>query len=315
MSTPEVSVIIPTCNRPKLLSAAIHSVIGQSFRDFEIVVVDDASDFFTADLVKSFQDNRVRWIRHEQRRGGAAARNTGIRNSAGEFVAFLDDDDEWHPEKLSRQVAVLKESSSAVGVIYTGCEAVDRVSGEVRAKKIPVHKGDLSDILLQGNCIGSTSSVLMRRQCFEVVGMFDESLPSFQDYDLWIRLSRVFQFEYIADCLLKYHLHSTKIWTNPEAIRRGTDMLLEKYGASPSLRKRCGGYYLSAAAQFCEVGDNKNARAALRRAILLDPYGFRPYLYYVLSLLSRTTYQRFQHYKGSLLSSLPSASANRFCGR
>ena len=101
MTIPQVSVIIPTCNRPKLLPTAIRSVLGQSFRDFEVVIVDDASDDSIDSVVNDFQDERVRWIRHQSRRGAAAARNTGIQNTCGEFVAFLDDDDEWYPEKLA----------------------------------------------------------------------------------------------------------------------------------------------------------------------------------------------------------------------
>jgi glycosyltransferase involved in cell wall biosynthesis len=309
MTTPQVSVIIPTCNRSELLPAAIRSVLDQTFQDFELVVVDDASDVSIDEVVEAFQDKRIRLIRHDTRRGGAAARNTGIRNSYGDYVAFLDDDDEWYPEKLGRQVAALKQSDPSVGAIYTGYEAVDTSTGEVRARKIPVHKGDLSAALLRANCIGSTSLVLVRRQCFEVVGMFDESLSSFQDYDLWIRLSRAYQFDYIAECLLRYRLHSNKIWTNPEAIRRGLEILLEKYGDSPGLRKRCSGYYLSVAAQFCDAGDTTKARAALRRAISLHPFDPRHYLYFFLSLMNQSAYRRFQASKSKVLKGLTVAAS------
>jgi glycosyltransferase involved in cell wall biosynthesis len=297
MTTPQVSVIIPTCNRARLLPVAIRSVLAQTFGNFELIIVDDASEDSIDDVVKAFQDRRVRWITHEERLGGGAARNTGIRNSGGEFVAFLDDDDEWYPQKLARQMALLLRSSPNVGGVYTGYEAIDRETGKLRARQIPRYRGDLSSELLKTNCIGSTSSVLLRRQCLNDVGMFDESLPSFQDYDLWIRISRAYQFDSIAECLLKYYLHSNKIWTNPEAIRAGLDILVERYGASASFRRRCGHYYLSAAAQFCESGEGGKARQSLRRAILLHPFNARHYLYLFLSLLGRSTYRKVQHMK------------------
>src|SRR5581483_7703419 len=105
---PKVSVVVSTHNRAELLHAAIASVLSQSFQDFEILVVDDHSQDHTAQVVQRFRDGRIKYLRHETRRGGAAARNTGIQNSSGEYIAFLDDDDEWLPEKLETQVALFE---------------------------------------------------------------------------------------------------------------------------------------------------------------------------------------------------------------
>jgi glycosyltransferase involved in cell wall biosynthesis len=303
MRTPSVSVIIPTCNRPKLLSTAIRSVLDQTFTNFELFVVDDASDASVADVVNSFPDKRVRWIRHEKRRGGAAARNTGIRNTVGELVGFLDDDDEWVPEKLARQVPVLVENPE-IGAVYTGYEIVDRATGKTHSEVLPLYRGDLSSVLLRGNSVGPTSSILLRRKCFEKVGMFDESLPAFQDYDLWIRLSRVYKFDYVHQSLFKYHVHSNKIWTNPAAIHTGLNILVKRYGASKSFRKLCAVYYLRAAIQFCEAGESKRARTALRRGISLQPFNAKYYLYFLLSLLDRRTYQNLQQSKARIIGSL-----------
>jgi glycosyltransferase involved in cell wall biosynthesis len=304
MAIPQVSVIIPTRNRSESLPLAIRSVVGQTFTDFELVIVDDASDEPVHDIVKGFKDARVRCIRHERRRGGAAARNTGIRNTTGEFVAFLDDDDEWYPEKLARQVSILLRSDSEIGAVYAGYDVVNRNTGSIPGQKVPVHRGDLSSVLLTANLIGTTSCMLLRRKCFADVGMFDESLPSFQDYDLWIRLSRAYQFDYASECLLKYHLHSNKIWTNPNAILEGLDILVDRYGGSEKFRKRCSVYYLSVAVQFCEAGEGRKARRALRRAILLDPFDSRHYLYSLLSLLNLRTYQKVQRSKTKILGRL-----------
>ena len=116
---PKVSVVIPTHNRAGFLQAAIQSVLNQTFQDFEIIVVDDASEDQTTEIVRSFSDPRIRYMRHESNKGQGASRNDGIRQASGEYIALLDDDDEWLPEKLAKQVALLDSSPSQVGMIYT----------------------------------------------------------------------------------------------------------------------------------------------------------------------------------------------------
>src|ERR1700737_4457090 len=117
---PKVSVIIPTYNRAELLRSAIISVLTQIFQDFEVIVVDDASRDNTQNVVHSFNDRRIRYIRNGMNKGDAVARNVGITNSSCEYIAFLDDDDEWLPEKLEKQINLLENSSPNVGVVHTG---------------------------------------------------------------------------------------------------------------------------------------------------------------------------------------------------
>ncbi|MBI3571969.1 glycosyltransferase family 2 protein [Candidatus Kaiserbacteria bacterium] len=187
MRTPAVSVVIPTCNRPELLVRAIRSVCAQSYQDFEIIVVDDG-DASARSLVDGFHDSRMRYIRHEPpRQGGAAARNTGVNAARGAFVAFLDDDDEWTPEKLSTQVPLLGNagpntvfSFSAVRNVYNDREEVTRVpAGEMNFLERSLTR--FSGFL--------TSTLLVRRDALLGTGGFDASLPSHQEPDLIIRLS------------------------------------------------------------------------------------------------------------------------------
>lgn len=287
---PNVSVIIPTSNRATFLKNAIASVLSQTFQDFELIVVDDASRDETVDVVQSFPDTRIKYIRHEKQRGGAAARNTGIISSQFDYLAFLDDDDEWFPEKLARQVALLRASPPEVGCIYTGYVTVDRDSGKKIGQMVPSKRGDLSRELLIGNRLGGTSSILIKRECVDKVGLFDERLPSFQDYDLWIRISKTFHFEYIKDPLLNYYIHGAKIWTNLTAINEGLCIMREKYGGSRTFRKYLSYQHLSLGVNYCY---GRNITAAIQsylRAIRLYPFEIRHYFNLGLCLLGSGTF-------------------------
>jgi len=297
---PLVSVVIPTYNRVRFVGGAIESVLAQSFRDFEIVVVDDCSSEDTEAVIKKFPTGTVRYIRHNRQRGGAAARNTGITECSGEFVAFLDDDDEWYPEKLTRQMQIMLSAPAEVGGVYTGYFIVDRRTNGIRGQIVPTDRGDLSETLLAGNCIGGTSSMLMRRSCFEKVGLFDERLPSFQDYDLWIRAARKYQFECVREPMLKYYMHADKIWTNSNALIQGLELMLRKYGHAPAFRRKCASYYLSLGVQYCEAKQFEPGRRALMRALRLNPLAVEPYAYLGLSLLGGDGFRRARLAKARL---------------
>jgi glycosyltransferase involved in cell wall biosynthesis len=289
---PKVSVILPTHNRAEFLRTAIGSVLKQTFQDLELLVVDDNSTDHTRAVVSSFHPDAVRYIRHDQTRGGAAARNTGIRCATAEFVAFLDDDDEWLPEKLATQLAVLETSPQPVGGIYSGYLIVDRASGQVINQKVADKRGDLSHALLLNNCVGGTSSVGLKKACLEEVGLFDERLPSFQDYDLWIRFAKAFHFECINQPLLIYYTHGKQIWTNLDALQRGLEMLLEKHHSSPALRTCCSYYYLFLGVQHCRNGDMRRGRKAFLKAAQFYPFEIRHYFNFCLSFLGPEKYQR-----------------------
>ena len=197
-----VSVIIPTHNRSDFLRRAIASVLNQTYQDFELIVVDDASTDNTAEAVAEFNDERIKLLRHDTNKGGSAARNTGILASECDYIALLDDDDEWLPEKLSRQMEVLLSSPPQVGCVYSGCVDVT-TTGKTIGEYIPTKRGDLSKDLVAENCVGGASSALLKRECVKKVGLFDESLPCSQDYDLWIRISNEFHFECIPETLFR----------------------------------------------------------------------------------------------------------------
>jgi len=230
MSCPKVSVVIPVFNRPAAVKRAIESVLAQTCQDFEIVVVDDGSKTDTAAAISAFADPRIRLIRHEQNLGGSAARNTGIRAGSGEYVAFLDSDDEWLPTMLERQLDVFERSSERLGLVYTGTERIF-ADGSI-TRRIPRREADLTRALLTENVVGETSVGMVRRRALDAIGGFDERLPASQDLDLWLRLSERFLAEAVPDALVKVAKGNDvgRITANPAGITRGRELYCNKHG-------------------------------------------------------------------------------------
>jgi glycosyltransferase involved in cell wall biosynthesis len=154
---PQVTVVIPTHNRAEFLHNAITSVLNQTFQCFEIIVVDDASTDNTVEVVNRFAEEKIKLVRHSTRKGGAAARNTGILNSCGEYIAFLDDDDEWYQEKLARQMDVMIKSGPEIAAVYTGYLIVERSSRNICGRMNPSHRGNLYSTLLASNPLGCST--------------------------------------------------------------------------------------------------------------------------------------------------------------
>lgn len=275
-----VSVIIPTYRRPEFLRRSIDSVLNQTFQEFELIVVDDCSGDFTLQVMKNYTDPRICFLQHTTKKGGAAARNTGIRKSQGQYIAFLDDDDEWLPAKLQLQVDLLNNSPWKIGVVYTGYNKVATETGDLLAYKAATKNGNLSLALHDKNWVGTTSSVLFRKECIETVGLFDESLSSLQDYDLWIRISKEFEFAGINQPLVTYHVHTERISTNLEGLRQGLMLMLEKHGRSNF------GYiiYLEIGTLCCHQNEIRKAREAYLQAIQLNPLGLKAYMGLGISL-------------------------------
>ena len=180
-----VSVIIPTYNRGRMLKEAIESVLTQDFADFELIVVDDGSTDNTNDILKEYQEDII--VLKQINKGVSAARNTGIASATGHFIAFLDSDDIWMPAKLSLQIEFFNSNPDALI-----CQTEEiwvrngvRVNPKKRHKKI---SGDIFEPSLS-LCLVSPSAVMIKQSLFEKVGVFDESLPACEDYDLWLRIS------------------------------------------------------------------------------------------------------------------------------
>ena len=206
MSSPDVTVVIPTYNRAPLLDRTLDSVLAQTFQNFEVLVVDDGSTDGTSALVAEYaaRDARILYLAQPRNAGVSAARNRGLREAQGAFIAFLDSDDEWMPEKLARQVARFREVPETVGLIYTGVESVFEHGN--RKVDRPRARGDLYDTLLLRNVIhGGGSNVMIRGHVLQRVGYFDEEIPAIEDWDYWLRIARYYAVDYVDAPLVRYH--------------------------------------------------------------------------------------------------------------
>ena len=212
----KISVVIATYNRAYIIREALESVLAQTYRDFEILVVDDGSSDRTREIVESYKSDKIRYIRHDHNRGCSAACNTGIKEAEGAAVAFLDSDDTWMPEYLERQASLLCRHPE-VGVVFCNTEIRDpsgatpflmslmRVFPELvrtnpKAAEHILSARQMYLCLLEEVPIKPTAAVI-RREIFDRVGLFDEAWPSGTDWDLFLRISRVASFGYVDQVL------------------------------------------------------------------------------------------------------------------
>jgi len=245
--SPRVSVIIPTYNRSWCLSAAIDSILSQTFQNMELIVVDDGSTDETPALLSRY-GSRLRCLR-QTNQGVSAARNNGIQAASGALIAFLDSDDTWQPEKLARQVAFFNRQPAAkiCQTEETWIRRGVRVNPKRRHRKPSGWIFEASLAL----CLVSPSAVMMRRELLEEIGGFDESLPACEDYDLWLRISLRHPIHLIDDALVvKRGGHEDQLSGAPGLDRyriQSLRQMIDRENLSPSqihavaamLRKKC----------------------------------------------------------------------------
>lgn len=216
---PSVSVIIPTYNRAKLVCEAIGSVLGQTFADFEVIVVDDGSIDDTEKVVRGFLDPRIIYVRQENK-GRSHARNYALNLARGRYIAFLDSDDLYLPEKLAIQVDYL-DGHPHVGMVYTSAYCIDRFGNAMSEDYIACVSGWIYRMIAFFVPVTITlPTVMARRELFDAVGGFDEHMHRFEDTDMWRRISKVTQIDALSEftCKLRSHDDNSLGVQNPDHI-------------------------------------------------------------------------------------------------
>ncbi len=284
---PAVSVIIPTYNAAEYLSKAIESVLAQTFKDYELIVVDDGSTDDTEEVVRRFGD-RVKYLRQENR-GPGAAKNLGIKNSRGSLIATLDADDRWFPHKLAVQFAYMKEHSEAA-LVYGNCSTFDE-QGILTEAYDGIHRkvfsGDVFDKLILKNFIASIT-IMVRKSCLARVGLFPENFMISEDWHLWLRIAKEYPIGYIDEPLAMYRWQKKSLtWDYAKSYPyrlKVLDEISELYrdyfkSSKALLRRARSGLLMRYGYSLFNSGDYKNARNNFISSIRQNPIQLNSYLY------------------------------------
>ncbi len=279
-ASPRVSVVVPTHNRARWLPRAVGSVLAQTWTDFELLVVDDRSTDATPAVLARFADGRIRAFRHERNTGQSTALNTGIEHARGDYVAFLDDDDEWLPAKLAAQVALLDAAPARVGLAYCWGQELDAATRQRLGTLRWTLRGDIFEHVLALHMPTSPSSWLVRRSAARSVGGFDERLHQANDVDFMSRLcARGWHVDFVPEvALLKYrHARGQMTDRTPEHLAAQAGMVRAHLARfARELRERPAAHarvHLWLARYELPYGSRRAALAALARAFRLDPAG------------------------------------------
>ena len=227
-----VSVIIPTYKRPENLIRAIDSVINQTYKPIEIIVVDDNGlgtewQIYTYNILKKYiEENRIIYITHDKNKNGAAARNTGLKHSTGEFINFLDDDDIFEMSKIEKQVNCLEKHSNEYGACYCNLVVVGNKRTFTTQNK---EEGNIVEEMLTEEAVFNTSSILFKRQHIEAIQGFDESFRRHQDWEMLVRYFRHYKICLVKDVLLKKIVTPNIITANPLSAIEYKEKFLKTY--------------------------------------------------------------------------------------
>lgn len=286
---PSVSVVIPTIGRGDRLHRALQSVASQTRTPKEVIVVSECDKNKLTDVVRRF-DISITLIQ-QSGSGLSNARNEGINASSGSLIAFLDDDDCWKPEKIERQVQAIHKTDAAF--VFTGIQHVDSTGSTINFR-VPTSKPDEREILTR-NAVGAPSTVLVKRSCLNAVEGFDEALPSREEWDLYIRLLKQFDCEYIPEPLLVKESHDDTISRDIDLIERDWMALFKKHEPKYDEHTRqefFSNYYFELGRMSCKEGNLMKGREHFRNSI---EYAWKPARvpHYVATFFGEQSYAYF----------------------
>jgi glycosyltransferase involved in cell wall biosynthesis len=271
---PKVSVVIPVYNAMRYLPETLDSVLAQTFTDFEILIINDGSTDNIIEWAIKITDPRVEII-SQVNQGVSIARNTGIHNAQGEYIAFLDADDLWKPTKLEKQVSCL-DRSPEVGLVYTWTLLINEIGEPISIKYTSNHEGNIWQHILIGDIVCSGSSAMVRKSCFEKSGEFDPALSSAADFDMWTRIAQYYNFSVIKDFLLLYRRTSSSMSRNSLKMIQDLQLTYEKrfQSAPPELMHlkniAYAGMYRNLAWESMYAGNYEEANNYCKQAIFHD---------------------------------------------
>ena len=277
---PKVSVIIPAYNGARYISEAIQSVINQVFKDYEIIVIDDGSTDNTKVILKEY-DSKIKCFHHSENQGPSAARNTGIVNSKGEYLAFLDADDIWLSNKLESQLKMMGEFPET-GLLGCGFYRLDdsgniieEIQGWVNSKRDDL----LRELMIRNVISGSCSGVVIKRECFDKVGLFDEDLRGSEDRDMWFRIAKSCEIRFFKEPLVKIRDHRNSSHKDVDIMKTGQKKFYLKHRREVGMilrRKAYSSIYLDAAREYDEASKRFLAFVNAFKSLAIYPFKIYP---------------------------------------
>lgn len=272
-----ISVIIPSYNYGRFIAEAIESVLAQTLLPDEIIVVDDGSTDDTEEILKRFGD-KITYIKQENA-GVCAARNRGVTASSGEYIAFMDADDIWHPTKLEKQMAKFAEDPD-IGLVHCGMREFESNTGEILGTHIEGGDADVAFALLlwEGKVIiGPGGTIILKREAFDSVGGFDADMKVGEDWDFCYRIARKYKVGFVPEVLVDYRSHSEAAHRNIYEMERGMGRFYEKAFETDNsdvldLKRRAyGNYHKILAGSYFQAGQYGGFVRNAFKSVVKDP--------------------------------------------
>jgi glycosyltransferase involved in cell wall biosynthesis len=284
----KVSVILPTYNRSHTLERSIASIFSQTVRDFELLVIDDGSTDGTSDLMKKYEDPRLHYVKNAENRGASAARNVGLDLAQGDYIAFLDSDDEWFPESLERRLTALEESNlQNLGGVASGFVIVTEGKPNHYCRP-PRGLNDLIGL----NLAVAPQTWILKRDVIDGGLRFDEVLTAFVDWDFLLRLSLHYALETVPEPLARLH-HAPnikRVWSNTN-ITNSLRKLEKKHAGLLAMRPGTQARFCRSAASYCySARAMPEVRHWLRLTIMAKKTNPEPYLGLLATLGGRRSF-------------------------
>lgn len=267
-----VSIVIPTYNRAHTIQKAIDSLLTQTWQDFEIIIIDDGSEDNTLQIIDDIRekDPRIRYFRQTHRKGANAARNRGVREAKGKYIAFQDSDDQWLPNKLSVQMdAILTTGIQAAFTAFWRIRGRKRTHIPKKNRQIKSGIHSFHEELLKGNFI-TLPTFVVEKGLFRQAGGFDEDLSRLQDWEMFLRLSSLTDFIYIDQPLLNAYLGNDNITSKRHLYRNSLEFIIKKH------RKDFEEHPVALVIQYLSLAVDAVKRRAFRQVFSYASHAFRP---------------------------------------
>ena len=272
-----ISIITPTYNREAFLPVAIESVLAQSYKEFELIIVDDGSTDNSRELINAYvdKDPRVKYLYQENQRQ-SVARNYALSIAKGDFICFLDSDNYWPHDKLEKSLKAFEQHPEA-DIVYGDCITIDEQGNELHRNNMRRYSGSIAAFLLKDNFV-SMNTTMTRRRCFNEMGGMSGKRRVADDYDLWLKFSARYRFQYIPEFLAYYRVMENQISSNKKLrFETNEKIILDFLAAFPDAvseyEKKAGltAFYTRKARHYA-ASDKKEAYKAIRIALGINPF-------------------------------------------